>query len=250
MEQGSERFTGRAADYARYRPGYPRELLGFLIDRAAITPASVIADVGSGTGISSAFLIESGASVIGIEPNEQMRHHAEASLGPMSRFRSVAGSAERTELPASSVDLVTAFQAFHWFDPHAVRLEWHRILRHPGRVAIVRNEHLIDRDAFHRDLERLLNEFALDNTPSLRRNESAAVAFFDGLASVHRFAHSQKLDAESLCGRVRSNSYLPAEGHPRFAAMMSRLDAIFAKHQQAGVVRLDYEAVVVVGTLD
>lgn len=250
MPQRSERFTDRAADYAKYRPGYPDELLRFLIDRTAISPASVIADVGSGTGISSAFLLASGASVIGIEPNESMRAHATASIGRNDRFRSQPGRAEQTGLPDQSVDLVAAFQAFHWFDAEAARIEWYRILRPPRRVAIVRNEHLIDRDALHRDLEKLLQEFALDNTQCLRRNEQHTLAFFDGLASVHRFPHAQTLDSEQLRGRIRSNSYLPGEGHPQYEAMLTRLDAIFARHQQAGTVKIIYEAVAVVGTLD
>lgn len=250
MPQRSERFTNRAADYAKYRPGYPRELLTFLIDRSALTAASVIADVGSGTGISSAFLLGSGATVIGVEPNETMRAHAVERLGSEPRFRSHAGRAEQTGLPDRCVDLVAAFQAFHWFDSDAVRIEWHRILRPPRRVAIVRNEHLLDRDVLHREIEKLLDDFALDHPPHLHRSEQHEVAFFDGLASVHRFTHAHMLDVESLRGRIRSNSYLPAEGHPQHDAMMTRLDAIFARHQQAGAVRIAYEAVAVVGTLD
>ncbi|WP_395734475.1 hypothetical protein [Prosthecobacter sp.] len=37
----------------RYRPDYPQEIITLLQLEAALTPQSVIADIGSGTGISA-----------------------------------------------------------------------------------------------------------------------------------------------------------------------------------------------------
>src|SRR5947209_19315196 len=111
------RFGDRVADYVATRPGYPPAVLDILRTEAGLTPAVVVADVGSGTGLSSAMFLRNGNTVYGVEPNPEMRAAGEQLLARHRNFRSVAGTAEATTLPDASVDLVVAGQAFHWFDP-------------------------------------------------------------------------------------------------------------------------------------
>jgi ubiquinone/menaquinone biosynthesis C-methylase UbiE len=94
-----------------------------------VGPGRVVADVGPGTGIFTRLLLETGARVIGIEPNGPMRAAAERRILGEPRFESKNGRAEATGLADASVDLVTAAQAFHWFEPSAARAEFVRILR-------------------------------------------------------------------------------------------------------------------------
>ena len=72
-----QRFSDRVENYVKYRPAYPVGVLGFLRDAAALTPLSIVADVGSGTGISSSLFIANGNTVYGVEPNAAMRQAAE-----------------------------------------------------------------------------------------------------------------------------------------------------------------------------
>src|SRR5271170_3464981 len=116
-----QRFSNRVGDYVRYRPGYPRAVLDLLRDECGLTPKSVVADIGSGTGILTQMLLENGNLVYGVEPNAEMRAAGEEFLAAHPKFRSVAASAEATKLPDASVDLIVAAQAFHWFDPPASR---------------------------------------------------------------------------------------------------------------------------------
>lgn len=116
MADSAERFSGRVADYLKYRPGYPEELLAFLRSECGLVPGSVVADVGSGTGKLAELFLSGGNTVFGIEPNAEMRLAAERLFSGRSGFHSVAGRAEATTLPDSSVDLVAVGQAFHWFD--------------------------------------------------------------------------------------------------------------------------------------
>lgn len=60
-------------------------------------------------------------------------------MGCHPRFTSVEGAAESTTLAGHSIDLVTAGQAFHWFDPSRTRREFDRVLRGPGWVALIWN---------------------------------------------------------------------------------------------------------------
>src|SRR5580658_7790634 len=111
------RFSTRAEAYARYRPAYPREMIDLLERECGLTPASRIADIGSGTGLLARLFLDFGCEVTGIEPNPEMRAAGEKILAAEPRFRSVDGRAEATGLPDGSVDFVTAGQAFHWFEP-------------------------------------------------------------------------------------------------------------------------------------
>src|SRR5207253_10210184 len=107
----NERLSRRLEGYVRSRPCYPRAAIELLGTRCGLSPAAVVADIGSGTGILTELLLESGAQVIGVEPNDAMRAAAEARLGARARFRSVKGTAEATTLPPASIDLLVAGQA-------------------------------------------------------------------------------------------------------------------------------------------
>ncbi len=245
------RFTDRVDDYVKYRPGYPREVIELLARECALGQACTVADVGSGTGIFAKLLLASGARVLAVEPNAAMRAAAERDLAGEAHFRSVEGSAEATGLEASSVDLVTAAQAFHWFDPVAARAEMTRILRAPGWVALVWNDRAAS--ALNDDYEAMLDRFAPDYAAVRERDRSPEPrmrTFFDP-APFRRalFPNVQVFDEEGLRGRLRSSSYAPRPGHPMHDPIYARLAEIFATHAKDGHVELTYETVVYWGRL-
>ncbi|MCL2776921.1 MAG: class I SAM-dependent methyltransferase, partial [Polyangiaceae bacterium] len=125
----TQRFKGRASAYGSARPSYPPAVLDWLVHKGNLSAESVVADLGSGTGIFTALLLECGATVFAVEPNADMRASAEQRLGSRANFRSVNGRAEATTLDESSIDLVTAAQAYHWFDRAGAHAEMKRILR-------------------------------------------------------------------------------------------------------------------------
>ncbi len=136
----TERFTSRVDNYVRYRPGYPSGIIPLLQEQTGLAIDWSIADIGSGPGNLTRLFLESGYTVVGVEPNDAMREAGAALMADYARFNSVKGAAEVTSLTDSSVDLITAGQAFHWFDPELTRLEFERILRAPGWVALIWNK--------------------------------------------------------------------------------------------------------------
>src|SRR5262245_40522733 len=92
----TRRFGNRADDYAKARPSYPPEIFDFLADEFGMTTGQTAADLGSGTGISSAQLLDRGLRVFAVEPNAPMRAAAEKTLGARPGFVSVNGCAETT----------------------------------------------------------------------------------------------------------------------------------------------------------
>src|ERR1043165_6742706 len=130
------RFDDRARNYADYRPSYPSAAIDAILSGLPPATALKIADIGAGTGISARLFGDRGASVRAIEPNAEMRRAA----APHPRVTFLEATADKTFLPDASVNLVTAFQAFHWFEPNTTLAEFHRILRPGGRVALAWNE--------------------------------------------------------------------------------------------------------------
>lgn len=240
----AERFGDRVEDYLRSRPGYPPELVAHLRARCGLRPGCAAADVGSGTGKLTELLLAAGSRVYAVEPNAGMRAAAERLLGRSPGFVSVDGRAEATGLPEASVDLVTAAQAFHWFDVAGSRAEFLRILRPPGVVALVWNDRHEGESAFLRGWEDCLRRFSVDYAEVDHRDAAARErieAFFGPAGfSVAEFPNHQDLDLAGLQARYRSCSYALPRGHPRFAEAMSALAALFAAHQRDGLVRLDY----------
>ncbi|MEO8658961.1 MAG: class I SAM-dependent methyltransferase [Bryobacteraceae bacterium] len=135
----TERFSSRADAYARFRPTYPEEVVDLLETEAGLRPSALVADIGAGTGLSSALFLRRGYQVTAVEPNAEMRAKAVASLGAEARFSAVSGTAEATGLPSESVDCVLCAQAFHWFRLEQTKAEMYRILKPGGIIAVMWN---------------------------------------------------------------------------------------------------------------
>jgi SAM-dependent methyltransferase len=243
MSRATERFSTRADHYRRYRPGYPAAALDLLVTHCGLAAGAVVADVGSGTGILSEALLERGARVIGIEPNEPMRRAAEQGLAGEPRFRSVAATAEATTLPEGSVDLWVAAQAFHWFDAPRARLEALRVLRPGACAALLWNEHPAEAGAFFGEYDALLRRHAREYSAlAERRSDEAAMRGFLGPGmQVARFPNPQMLDYAGLEGRLLSSSYAPEPGDPEHGPMLEGLHALFERYQQGGEIVFPYE---------
>lgn len=245
----TERFSDRVADYVRYRPGYPPELLECLQRNCGLRPQWVVADVGSGTGLLAKIFLENGNRVFGIEPNAAMRAAGEEFLRGLDQFTSQEGRAEATGLPARSVDLITAGQAFHWFDRRRARAEFERILKPGGWVALVWNERLTS-TPFLADYEQLLHRYSPDYLKVDHRNveETALDEFFHpGRLRQDTFFMRQQFDWEGVQGRWLSSSYVPAAGQPGHDEMRSELKTIFSRYQQDGLVDWEYKTRVYYG---
>lgn len=246
-----DRFAGRVEDYARARPSYPRALLDDLRAAGALFPGAVVADIGSGTGISTGLFLAGGYEAVGVEPSAPMRAAAENTLEKYPHFRSQAGSAEETGLPDGSADLVVAAQAFHWFDAARTRTEFRRILKDDGWVALIWNARRSSGTAFLEEYEALLLEFGTDYAQVGHRGiaRERLADFFGGPFTTRRYDNSQELDLAGLHSRLLSSSYIPAAGEPAHVAMLARLTVLFEAHAVDGQVALVYDTEVHTGKL-
>lgn len=254
MQDSTKRFSSRVENYVKYRPSYPSSVIDTLHNQCQLTPASRVADIGSGTGILTKLFLEYGNPVFAVEPNLDMRQASEQLLANYTNFHSINGTAEATTLADHSLDFVTAGQAFHWFDPVRTRLEFQRILRTDGWVVLIWNSRQVAGLPFMEGYEALLlahsSEYPEVGCQRADMDVGAIQAFYGPAGcKIVTLPNSQHFDYEGLKGRLLSSSYAPEPGHPQHEPMMAALQTLFAEHQVDGMVTFSYETKIFMGQL-
>jgi SAM-dependent methyltransferase len=252
--KSTERFSDRADNYAKYRPSYPTDAIDRILQ--GLNDPVVAADVGAGTGISSRALAAKGVRVYAIEPNAEMRQIA--SPDPLVEFYD--GTAEKTNLADASVDLITCFQSFHWFDRKATIAEFRRILKTSGRLALVWNMYDVT-DKFTESYNRIVYKAAFFNP--LKHFYELRIApselgmrwyqwrlwrilqLYDFTsASRDRFAYGQELNLSELMGLTMSFSIVPLSGSAN-EQLISELKKLCDRYSnENGKVYFKYKTVV------
>ncbi len=221
----TDAYTGRAEDYAVHRPAYARDAITALVDLTGLDSSWVVADVGSGTGNLSRHLVGLAQRVIAIEPNDEMRRHAALALGSCSGFTTIRATAEETTLPDQCVDLITAGQALHWFDPLPARREFARVLKPPGRIAVIWNQ-------FDGSERPEITDFL---EPSGTKCRSFAVTIMEPW--------------ESFIGGARSAAHAPLVGDPEYAGFEAAHRRAFEARAVEGRIEVHYTTEVAIGHL-
>jgi SAM-dependent methyltransferase len=247
------RFTGRGEDYAKYRPGYPKEIIGILAGQAGFNKDKVVADIGSGTGLLSRVFLENGNRVFGVEPNAEMRSFAEKDLSRFEKFTSVNGSAENTGLANNSIDLIIIGQALHWFDRDESKKEFVRILKtDDSYVLIVYNERKDTKkgeagltDEYGRVIKK--HKKTGPQTPDI--DDEYLSKFFKLPYKKFSLPNEQSLDFDGLLGRAASASYLPTKNEEGFDSMKKDLGELFNAYEQNGRVTLEYTTFMYLGRI-
>jgi ubiquinone/menaquinone biosynthesis C-methylase UbiE len=230
----TQRFSDRATDYASFRPTYPPESIAALLQNLTV---NTIADVGAGTGIAAGLLANfSNATVIAIEPNAAMR----TAASPHLQIQWQGSTAEQTGLADQSVDLVTCFQSFHWFDQPVALAEFHRILKPQGRVALIWNDRNLE-DEFTAEHHQIIDKAADPNVFRNQERKSDRSLAESPLFKNHRaltFYHHHRLNIDGFIGLAASSSYIAKSGEA-YETMVAELRALCDRWQ----TRLPLEAI-------
>lgn len=247
MKAPVKRFTGTAENYVKYRAGFPDSLIDFLAMECGLVPESIIADLGSGTGILSKMFLDNGNAVFAVEPNADMRQGAERLLGHMHGFYSVDATAESTTLKDSSVDFVTAGRALQWFDAPVALNEMARILKPGGQAVFVWNKPRAPVSPQLSAYRKVLRTFCRELETKNQRRDAAIDLLKQNGFRVKLLDYTQRLDLDQLQGLVLSLSISPNADDPAFEPMLAALAQLFAEHQENGQLTFDYSTTVYYG---
>jgi SAM-dependent methyltransferase len=216
-------------------------MVAFLVNVVKDAHRKRCADIGSGTGILTKLLAPFFESVVGVEPNLEMRLAGEEELSHFANFRSVDGTAEDTTIGPKSIDLVVVAQAFHWFDLQKFRSECIRILRDEGIVALIWNNRHVN-TPFLEKYEELLRRYATDYNEVKHQNvtQDQLRVFFGGEFGTMQFPNKQQFDREGLLGRHDSSSYAPKEGSDEYLILRRELETAFERYSENGKIDFNY----------
>lgn len=236
------KFDGMGKIYAQFRPAYPQEFIDYLYFGIGMNENSVIADVGSGTGILTRQLLEKGSKVFAVEPNSDMRMAAEKDLRRFIGFVSVNGSDQNTMLADKSVDYITAAQAFHWFDRVQFKIECGRILKPNGKVILVwnrrdeTNELVRDNDAVNK--KYCPNFKGASGGMRGAESEDDFKDFFAGDYETRIFRNDLNYDEQNFIGRNLSGSYALKESDGNYLDYVAELKSLFDKYSANGYLAM------------
>lgn len=227
------RSFGSVADaYERARPGYPDAAVRWLVG----DEPCVVVDVGAGTGKLTRQLVAAGHDVVAVEPLPEMLAQLRR-VAPSAR--ALEGSAEAIPLDDASADVVTAAQAFHWFD-HAVALpEMARVLRTDGVLGLVWNM----RDERVEWMARLGELLGVERTYREDYQADAVVAASGLFAPVERraFPFSQRVDRRTLRELVISRSGVAALPADERAEVLEQVDRLYDEVADGDGLTIPYE---------
>ena len=198
-------FSSDPWRYERGRPGYPPDAVRFLLDTIPNGPDDLILDVGAGTGKLTRALTSSQATVVAIDPVEDMVRLV-AEFAPDAHI--ALGIAEDLPVAAGSVAAITSAQAFHWFDTDRTWAEFARALRSGGAVAVVAN-------ARHRGVRWVdqiwdLMDRLEATAPWRDRSRQEQFAPHPEFSGVERasFRHRVAMDRDAVIARMMSVSHV------------------------------------------
>ena len=135
-----ERSEGRflfgydPASYDAARPGHPSRVYEVLAARCGLGRGTRVLEIGPGTGQATRRLLEAGATLVVVEPNERLAEHLEATFGDRLEVR--RAPLEDADLARGSFDLATAASSFHWVDEDVGLAAIHAALRAEGWIAL------------------------------------------------------------------------------------------------------------------
>jgi len=124
-----DHFSKQAADYAKFRPRYPREMFEYL---GRITPTREIAwDCATGNGQAAVELANVFDHVIATDASESQITNG----APHPRVAYGVATAEQSNLQSGKFDLVLVAQALHWLNHGKFYPEVRRVLKDNGVFA-------------------------------------------------------------------------------------------------------------------
>jgi len=236
-------FDAWAPDYDRYRPRYPQALFEHIAAKLTLPAQPQVVDLGAGTGRASLAMAERGWQVTAVEPGGPMLDVLrERAFDAGLSVRTAQAPAEETGLPKASADLVTAAQAFHWFDRPRALAEMARILRPGGGVALFWNVRDETRSGFVSDYHELLHglfgdadtgRYAQAGRSTGRHQTQAALTDAPefGEVELDEVAHELSTTATDFVGMAFTASYVQSLEPPDQERFRAEVSTLLARHQ-------------------
>ncbi|WP_370086611.1 class I SAM-dependent methyltransferase [Ekhidna sp.] len=224
-----DNFSTQSADYAKFRPVYPQELIDYLLSLTDKHEACW--DCGTGNGQLAVELAKTFQQVCATDisakqlSNSTQKSNIEYSKQP----------AEQTNFPDQHFDLITVAQAAHWFDHSKFNQEVKRVLKPGGVIALI-GYGLVQVEG---EAGEIIKNFYWNVTkpywdPERNHIEEAyqTIPFpFDEFMEVPKFKMQKDLALDELVGYISTWSavqhYIKQNGHSPIDKLRSSLSEVW-----------------------
>lgn len=249
--ENKDLFSQKGDIYSISRPTYALQLIEYLFKKVGLNKNSIIADIGSGTGIFAKQLADFCDTVICVEPNEDMRRVAHQNLSSYFNLQIIDGDAENTKLDNNSVDFITAAQSFHWFDTDKFIAESKRILKPNGKVILVWNMRDTECDLCkenYRIFASYCPRFKGFSGGTIK-DDKRIVRYFSGKYETVEFDNPILFDKEKFISRSLSSSYSLKKGDDRYDEYIEELTDLFNRFSYNGLLTMPNKTIAYVGKI-
>ena len=162
--QGS--FDIYAEDYQSVRPTYPMQLYRDVQKVCKISKHSKMLEIGAGTGIATEELAKTGASVIALEPGENLVKIAKKRLNSYKNVSIICDTFENYQ-HTEKFDVALAFTSFHWLTDEHKYEKISNMLRSNGKLVVVWNSFMQSDTSVVSKIEELYHKHLPDIYPSI-----------------------------------------------------------------------------------
>jgi ubiquinone/menaquinone biosynthesis C-methylase UbiE len=227
-------FSKQAADYAMFRPRYPREMFKYL---GSVVPSTKFAwDCATGNGQAAVELASVFERVIATDASEkqianaEQHDHVEYRVAP----------AENSGIQSGTVDLTMVAQALHWFDLPRFYEEVRRVLKNSGVLAASAYKFLhitpeVDHLINHRYYDKVVGPFWPPERMLVERFEELPFPFPE--IRTPSFEMTAQWSMEHLLGYLRSWSstqrFIAANNRDPLAEIAGELHAVWGDPNQS-----------------
>lgn len=220
-----ELFNGKTEYYENSRPAVCKNAVDFLYN--LLPSNAVFADIGAGTGKFTSLIAERGNVIYAVEPNVEMHSVLTDKLGNYSNVKILNTSAEKTEIPSNSVDIVVVVTALHWFDLERFRAECLRILKPEGFVVVIYNSR-------KSELQKQANR------PS---EKTATDIFFDEKYEMIKFPNQMLYSCEQYISYHLSHASAPTPKDENYDTYLKRIISNFKQNSINNSYLFDFVSV-------
>ncbi|WP_069773168.1 class I SAM-dependent methyltransferase [Streptomyces sp. LUP30] len=240
-------FNSAAAQYAANRPSYPAALLDAIEELAGRRLAGArVADVGAGTGISTALLHARGADVVAVEPGEGMAAQFRRVLPEVTVVR---GDGNHLPLADATFDFLTYAQSWHWTDPSRAVPEALRVLRPGGALALWWNTDAPEVPWLAEQGRRIERAFG-EGVPAADRNVSDRTVDPTGRLDLVRreVRWSRRVPVDTHLANIGSHSIFLVRGEEATAAFLAEEREHLMRAFPDGLVEEVYDVILLLAT--
>ncbi len=238
-------FDTVAKTYEKLRPGYPKELYDTLFSYQPLCAGSKAVEVGIGGGQATKPVLDTGCSVLAVEPGENFCTLCREKFTEYAGFSAVQGKFEETVLEKEQYDLVYSASAFHWVPEEVGYKKVFDCLKKGGAFARFANHPYKDksRPGMHEALQEVYAVYmpgtlASDEYTDEKARKRAEIAMKYGFVDVqhHLFHRTRDFTAAEyiqLLGTYSDHIAIEKETRGRFFAEIEQ-----AINRMGGVITI------------